>query len=70
MKSECCTNCSYFRIEAIRHYSGDYDKEVYHCDHHDLHNGEVSWPSEQYCPSHYHTKSSEREKKINKILEI
>lgn len=50
MKEKCCLNCLYFRQEEINnYYSNGSSKIVYHCDLHNLHNGEVSHPWDQFC---------------------
>lgn len=45
MKEKCCANCLYFREE----YREDSWYNNYHCDLLNLHNGEVAWPSTQFC---------------------
>lgn len=44
----CCRNCFYFRSE-VEDLSSDGTTWAHHCDLHNLHNGEVSHPDDQFC---------------------
>ncbi len=47
MREKCCQNCLFFRQEKKSH--SHYSQVSYHCDFHNLHDGEVSDPGWQFC---------------------
>jgi hypothetical protein len=68
MEKECCSNCIYLKKEIELCYSG-YEKEIFHCYLHNLHNGEVSHPNSQNCGNGFVSiKTKLREDKINQIF--
>lgn len=70
---KCCRNCANFRIVIPPSYS----REIYHCDFHNLHNGEVTDPDIQCCEGdkdsnkgYLSMKQKNRDDKINIILNL
>lgn len=47
MKEKCCSTCYYLEIMEIDY--GDFKKDYYICNLHNLRNGEVSDPGFQFC---------------------
>ena len=47
MKEKCCLNCYYLEKKEIDY--GDFKKDYYICNLHNLRNGEVSDPGYQFC---------------------
>ena len=66
-KEKNCSNCYYFRW-SVRS-NRDWDETVYHCDLHNLHNGEVSWPEEQFCGDE-HWLPSKIKRRIDNLNEL
>ena len=63
-----CANCFYFRWSVESSPYGGYDRTVFHCDHHNLHHGEVTDPDDQYCGDGWvSVKVRDRIKKLDEL---